>query len=76
MNKFLGFLTFYLVSAFLGAFVVMFLKEVPTANRETVVYMVGQLSGFTGATIAFWFSSTIGSARKTELLARAEPVKE
>jgi hypothetical protein len=52
----------------------LFFREVPSANRDIIVYMVGQLSGFTGAVIAFWFGTTRESAKKTEMLAQSEPI--
>lgn len=76
MGMFLSTLTIVLVSGFMAAFTALFLWDVPPGNRETLVYMAGQLSGFTSAAIAYWYNTTHGSARKTEILAKAEPVKE
>lgn len=76
MSLFLSALTVFLISGFMAVLVSLFLWHVPDGNRETLVYMAGQLSGFTGAAIAYWYNTTHGSARKTEILAKAEPVKE
>lgn len=70
-----AFLTWVIVSSFATVMVMLFLKDVPTANRDIIVYMVGQLSGFTSAVIAFWFGTTRESGRKTELIAQSAPVK-
>lgn len=43
-------------------------------NTEAVMLLIGALvSGF-ATIIGFFFGSSLGSAKKTELLARAEPV--
>lgn len=76
MNLFLTLLTMLLISGFMAVLVSLFFWDVPAGNRETLVYMAGQLSGFTSAAIAYWYNTTHGSARKTEILAKAEPVKE
>lgn len=61
-------LTWFLVSSFVGSLLMLYLREVPLANRDMIVYMVGQLSGFTGAAIAFWLGTTRESARKTDTI--------
>ena len=76
MNLFLIILTMLLISGFMAVLVSLFFWDVPAGNRETLVYMAGQLSGFTSAAIAYWYNTTHGSARKTEILAKAEPIKE
>lgn len=68
-------LTWILVVSFVGTLVALFQLNVPTNNRDIVVYMVGQLSGFTAAAVAFWLGTTRQSQEKTDLLARAEPIK-
>lgn len=68
-------LTWLLVSAFVSTLGALFLVEVPTANRDIVVYMAGQLSGFTAAAVAFWLGTTRQSQDKTDLLAKAPPVR-
>lgn len=76
MSIFLTTLTTLLISGFMAVLVSLFFWEIPLGNRETLVYMAGQLSGFTSAAIAYWYNTTHGSARKTEILAKAEPIKE
>lgn len=68
-------LTWFLVSSFVGSLLALFLREVPVANRDMIVYMIGQLSGFTGAAIAFWLGTTRESARKNDMLAQSSPQK-
>lgn len=76
INAFLAVLTVLLITGFMSVIAALFLLEIPTSNRETFVYMVGQLSGFASASIGFWYSSTYQSSKKTEALMKAEPIKE
>lgn len=76
MKMFLAALTAGLISGFMAVLVSLFFWNVPEGNRETLVYMAGQLSGFTSAAIAYWYNTTHTSDKKTDLLAKAEPVKE
>lgn len=69
-------LTWVIVSGFTSILAMLFLKEVPTGNRDIIVYMVGQLSGFTGAVVAFWFGTTRESSKKTEMLAGSVPASD
>ncbi len=68
-------LTFVLMTAFNLALFALFKYAVPEGNRDIVVYMIGQLSGFLAAAVAYWLGTTRNSQTKTELLARAEPIK-
>lgn len=74
-NRFVFFMVWYLVSGFLGAFLVLFFVQIPEGNRETVVYMLGQLTGFTGAAVGFLYSTTYQSGEKTKMLAQSQPIK-
>jgi len=69
-------LTASMVISFMVSLSLLFFFEIPPGNRETLVYMLGQLSGFTSACVLFWVGTTQGSMQKTELWAKAEPVKE
>jgi hypothetical protein len=66
-------LTWVIVAGFTTVLALLFIKDVPVANRDIVVYMVGQLSGFTAAVVAFWFGTTRESSKKTEMLANSAP---
>ena len=68
-------LTCFVVGAFTVTLILLMKFDVPTTNRDIVVYMIGQLSsGFTSA-LAFWLGTTRDSSRKTELLAQQPAVK-
>jgi drug/metabolite transporter (DMT)-like permease len=44
--------------------------EVPQSNRDMVIYMLGQLSGFVGTALAFYFSTSKSSAEKSATIDR------
>lgn len=68
-------LTWGLVGSFVGTLAALFFLPVPAANRDVLVYMAGQLSGFTAAAVAFWLGTTRQSQDKTALIAQAQPIK-
>lgn len=74
MTWFLTLLTAFLVSGFMSVIAALFLWHVPDGNKEILVYMAGQLSGFTGAAIALWTNTTYESSEKTKLIAKADKV--
>lgn len=63
------------LSSFIGTLITMFFIPIPVENRDMIIYMVGQLSGFAGAAIAFWLGTTRQSEDKTRMLAQAPPIK-
>lgn len=44
-------------------------------NDSTTVQLIGSLTTGWGMCLAYWFGTTRGSAQKTELLAKAQPVE-
>lgn len=73
-DRFLWLLTAWLIWGFMSLVVALFIWEIPAGNKEILVYMAGQLSGFTGAALALWTNTTVNSNRKTEIIAKASPV--
>tara|TARA_R110000823_G_C15932016_1_gene499575 strand:- start:1180 stop:1716 length:537 start_codon:yes stop_codon:yes gene_type:complete len=67
-------LTWFLVIAFVANLAALFLLPVPADNRDILVYMAGQLSGFTAAAVAFWLGTTRESANKTALIAQSPAI--
>lgn len=63
-------LTCFVVGAFTVTLILLMKFDVPTTNRDIVVYMIGQLSGGFTSALAFWLGTTRDSSRKTELLAQ------
>lgn len=68
-------LTCFVVGAFTATLILLLKFDVPTTNRDIVVYMIGQLSGGFTSALAFWLGTTRDSARKTEILAQSAPAK-
>lgn len=68
-------LTCFVVGAFTATLILLLKFDVPSTNRDIVVYMIGQLSGGFTSALAFWLGTTRDSSRKTELLAQAPSVK-
>ncbi len=59
-----GALAFVLLLAFNFAVFVLFWREIPAGNRETLTYMLGQMSGMVTTALAFYFATTKSSADK------------
>lgn len=53
----------------------LFFFPIPTENRDTIVYMCGQLAAAFAACLAFWVGTTRQSENKTHLLAQSSPPK-
>ena len=59
---------------FAGATVGLFMFEPAAGAREPLLILVGALAAQFGAVVQYWFGSSAGSARKSELMAqRGEP---
>lgn len=53
-----------------------FMTEIPAENQRVVDILLGNIMGAWFAANSYWFGTTLGSNSKTELLAKAEPIKE
>ncbi len=73
-NIMVGALTFLLVGGFLFSIWWLIHYPVPIENKDTVFFMVGQLSVFTGIAVGYWMQSTAQSKEKTAMLAKAQPI--
>lgn len=65
-------LTMLLVLGFGAALAALFAFTVPATNRDMVVYMLGQLSGFAGAGVYFYLGTSKSSSDKNKLLVEAQ----
>jgi hypothetical protein len=65
-----GFLAGSILFAFQGALAALMFSEVPEGNRELVIYMVGQLSGFVALGLGFYFQTSKSSQEKNEAISR------
>lgn len=52
------------LSSFIGMALALFFIPIPDPNRDQIIFMLGQLSGFTGSAIAFWLGTTRSSQTK------------
>ena len=62
-------LTLALLGAFELALFWLFQFQVPQGNRDLIVFMLGQLSGFAGMGVAYWLGTSKSSSDKNEILA-------
>ncbi len=52
------------LTSFIGMALALFFLPIPDQNRDQIIFMLGQLSGFTGSAIAFWLGTTRSSQTK------------
>lgn len=66
------------VLGFFGSLIMLLLKPeiINEVNREPIMLMVGALIAAFSGLMGFFFGSSAGSARKTDLLAQAEKIVE
>lgn len=62
----------WFAGSFIGALAALYVFPIPAENKDLIVFMLGQLSGFTGAVVAFNFGTSRGSSEKTALMARRD----
>lgn len=65
-------LTFVVTFGFFG--VLFYILAYDAKPGEVMLVMLGQLGTAWAAVVGFWFGSTAGSSRKTDLLAQAQPI--
>lgn len=64
----------YLVTAgFFGMLSVMVFAEIPPASKEPLYILLGSLGTAWTSIIAYYFGSTAGGQKKSELLSKAKP---
>ncbi len=64
-----------ILASFAGTLVALLFIPIPTENRDLIIYMIGQLSGFAGSAVAFWLGTTRQSEDKTRMLAQVPAAK-
>ena len=70
------YLAYALTFGFFSILIFMLFQEVPDGSRDILNILLGSLGASFGGVCSYYFGSSRGSQIKTELLARAEPVKE
>lgn len=53
-----------ILTSFIGTAIALFFIPIPDPNRDQIIFMLGQLSGFSGSAIAFWLGTTRSSQAK------------
>jgi uncharacterized membrane protein len=69
-----AFLAVILLSGFMTVIFALFKFIVPDGNKDTLYFMAGQLSVFTGMAIAYFYQTTQQSAHKTDIISKSGPV--
>lgn len=64
--SFRDWLALFLINAFIVALFYLMARQFPERNEQLIVYMLGQLSGFTGTAIALYFSANRHEEKRTE----------
>lgn len=67
-------LAYGVILGFFGLLYYLLKFDVPAANKDILNIMLGTLGGSCVSVISYYFGSSSGSDRKTELLAQAQPV--
>lgn len=62
------------MAAFCIVMVSLFFNEIPSSNKETLTYAMGQLSGMVTTALAFYFSTTKSSAEKNDIIGQLSDV--
>lgn len=57
-------------AAFFALMFLMFRQKVPAENRDAFTLLLGMLSGGVTSVLSYYFGSSSGSARKTELMGK------
>lgn len=60
---FRNWLAFFLISAFVGTLPVLAFVAMPEANKEVIVYIIGQLSGMATMVLGFYFTQKAGQEK-------------
>ncbi len=68
-------LAFFLITAFIMTLPLLIFKIVPTGNKDTITYILGQLSGMATTCLAFYFTQKAGQdaldAKRADTTAKA-----
>lgn len=67
IGGFRDWLAFLLVGSFIGTLPLLVFKDVPDVNKDTIVYILGQISGMALTVVGFYF---VNKAGEDELAAK------
>lgn len=60
---------FVVMALAIGIVAGLFLLEIPLGNRDVAMVVLGVAIGWAGSVVSYFFGSSSGSARKTDILA-------
>ncbi|QUT04855.1 hypothetical protein KFK14_17745 [Sphingobium phenoxybenzoativorans] len=60
-ERFRNFLAFFLISAFVATLPLLVFKTIPEANKDIIVYIIGQISGMALTALGFYFVNKFGA---------------
>lgn len=69
-------LAYFVAAGFMGVLTMMMLNVMPASGHDALLVMLGYLGGAFTAIIAYYFGSNKDSSRKTEIIAKAQPVRD
>lgn len=74
-DRFRNLLALFLILAFVGTLPLLIWKTIPDSNKETIVYILGQISGMALTVVGFYFVKNSGEnaldTKRTENTAKA-----
>jgi hypothetical protein len=56
----------FLITAFICVLLALMFKNIPKANEQLIVYMLGQLSGFVATIVGYHYVTSVQDTAKTE----------
>lgn len=69
-------LAFSIAIGFLAVLALMMFSVMPSSGHDALLVMLGYLGGAFTAVVSYYFGSNKDSSRKTEIIAKAQPVKD
>jgi len=63
-----------IVICFFGILFLLFIYKIPTGNTDTLNLAIGALLTAFGTVVGYFFGSSAGSQRKTDIIAQQPPI--
>jgi len=65
-----------IVICFFGILILLFIYKIPTENTDTLNLAIGALITAFGTVVGYFFGSSVGSQRKTDIISKTEPITD
>lgn len=65
-----------IVICFFGILFLLFIYKIPTENTDTLNLAIGTLLTAFGTVVGYFFGSSAGSQRKTDIIAQQTPIQD